>query len=51
MGAELIFAGDLNVELEITGGVAVTTAGLGTSPHTTSRDGEHGIDIRHRARW
>ena len=25
--------------------------GLRTSPHTISRDGERGIDIRHRVRW
>ena len=28
MGAELIFAGDLNVDLERTGGVAVATFGI-----------------------
>ena len=28
MGAELVFSGDLNVDLERTGGVAVVTVGL-----------------------
>ena len=28
MGAELVFAGDLNVDLERTGGVAVETVGI-----------------------
>ena len=34
MGAELIFVGDLNVDLERTGGVAVAKVGLeGISAH------------------
>ena len=52
MGTELIFAGDLNVDLGRTGGVAVATVELeDISAHTTSHDRERGIDIRHHVRW
>ena len=38
MGAELIFAGDLNVDLERTGGVSVVTVGIeGISAHYLPR--------------